>query len=49
MDVLLVNGVFHYFIGAEGNISAWIKISRSGVKGTLSSFPSFDFRYLNHK
>ena len=48
VDVFLVNGVFDNFSGAERNVSGWVEVSRSVVKGSFSGSPAFNFSDLNN-
>ena len=39
MNMLLVDWFFNYLFNAKRGISRWVKISRSGIEGSLGFFP----------
>ena len=49
MDVLLVNGVLYNFLGAEGDISGWIEVSRSFMDSSFAGSPSINFGNLSER
>ena len=49
MNVLLVNGVFNDFLGAEGDVSGRVEVGGPFVNSSFASSPSIDFGDLSKK